>query len=194
MSATSSGPMSSCGAPAFSAAVRMSLRSSSASLGCVFSHSMYSSQLLSSRASTALPSTVSRSEQDAGHELELRAILGEDAECRVMRRRHETRDFLVDGVGGLLAVIRRRAKVTAEEDLLVGFAVNLVTQNIAHAIARDHGFAIFVARSRSLEAPVVTSPSFMISSATRPPRNMARLSIISLLDCRNRSSLGMESV
>ena len=53
--------------------------------------------------------------------------------------------------------------------------------------------AIFVARSRSLLAPVVTS-SQKISSATRPPMNTASSSRISPTVLRTLSSLGMDRV
>ena len=53
--------------------------------------------------------------------------------------------------------------------------------------------AIFVARSRSFEAPVVMS-SQKISSATRPPMNTASSSRISPSELSTLSSLGMDSV
>ena len=53
--------------------------------------------------------------------------------------------------------------------------------------------AIFVARSRSFDAPVVMS-SQKISSATRPPMNTANSSRISPSELSTLSSLGMDSV
>ena len=53
--------------------------------------------------------------------------------------------------------------------------------------------AVFVARSMSLEAPVVMS-SQNSSSAVRPPSIIARLSSIELRVCRKWSSSGMERV
>jgi hypothetical protein len=54
-------------------------------------------------------------------------------------------------------------------------------------------FAVAVTFSRSLEAPVVTSPN-MISSAARPPSVMAIVSPSSALVVRNLSSVGSEIV
>ena len=54
-------------------------------------------------------------------------------------------------------------------------------------------FALSVTRSRSFEAPVVISPKIS-SSAVRPPRVIASLSISSPRDARPRSSLGNETV
>ena len=53
--------------------------------------------------------------------------------------------------------------------------------------------AILLARSRSLEAPVVMS-SQKSSSATRPPMNTASSSFISESEFKTLSSSGMERV
>ena len=77
-------------------------------------------------------------DEHAGHQVELRAPLGQDRARLLVRLVDEPRDLLVDLVGDLGRVVRVRREVPPEEHLVVGLAERLRAELLAHAEARDH--------------------------------------------------------
>ena len=66
-------------------------------------------------------------------------MLGKDTKRRVVGLGHEARYLVVDDARGVLAVVGSRGDVAAEEGVAVLLAVDLMAQDVAHAITRDHG-------------------------------------------------------
>ena len=105
-------------------------------------------------------------------------LLQQDARLGV-RLVEQALDLVVHHLGGALGHLAPLAELPAEEDFLLPVADGHDADPLAHAELRHHpaGQRRWPARCRCRRPVVTFSGPKISSSATRPPKNMARLPI-----------------